>query len=124
MGDLISRKAVMKFLSNKNKDGMPEGAGNRAVYSFIENLIDEIRDDIPDAHDSEYELRLLNNYLYNRSKAYRQRTQNYTVVRDLLMRGTSTAGMTSCIMKCHELGIDPYGYDMKGAVKDENHMQS
>lgn len=51
MSDLISRKAVMKFLSEKNKNGMPESATGRATYGFIENLIDEIRDDIPVAYD-------------------------------------------------------------------------
>jgi hypothetical protein len=51
MGDLISRKEVMKFLSKKNKDGMPYSSNNRAIYCFIENLIDEIRDDIPTAYD-------------------------------------------------------------------------
>jgi hypothetical protein len=65
------------------------------------------------------ELRLLKNYLHNKSKAYRQRTPNYVVVRELIMSGTSHAGMTSCIMKCHELGINPYGYDLKGAVNGE-----
>jgi len=49
--DLISRKAVMKFLSEKNKNGMPDNARDRAVYCFIENLIDEIRDGIPTAYD-------------------------------------------------------------------------
>ena len=53
MGDLISRKEVMKFLSKKNKDGMPYSSNNRAIYCFIENLIDEIRDDIPTAYDVE-----------------------------------------------------------------------
>lgn len=51
MSDLINRKAVMKFLSDKNKDGMPESATAKVVYCFIENLIDEIRDGIPTAYD-------------------------------------------------------------------------
>jgi len=50
MSDLISRRAVMKLLSDKNSKGMPDKATERAVYCFIENLIDEIRDDIPSAY--------------------------------------------------------------------------
>lgn len=51
MGDLISRREVMKFLCEKNKNGMPESPRGMVVYCFIENLIDEIRDDIPTAYD-------------------------------------------------------------------------
>ena len=65
------------------------------------------------------EIRLLKNYLSHMPKVYGQRNYNWCVVRDLIMSGTSHAGMTSCIMKCHELGIDPYRYDLKGAVKNE-----
>lgn len=51
--DLISRKAVMKILSDKNKDGMPDDATGRIRYEFIEDLIDEIRDNIPQVFDLE-----------------------------------------------------------------------
>ena len=61
----------------------------------------------------EYELRIVKNFLDSMAKAYGARTMNCTVVHDILMRGTSTAGMTSCCEKCRELGIDPYGYNLK-----------
>lgn len=41
----------MRLLSEKNKDGVPDNACDRAVYFFIEGLIDNIRDDIPTAYD-------------------------------------------------------------------------
>ena len=65
-------------------------------------------------YDIDYELRLLENYIHQKPIVYRVRNQNYNIVGDLLMRGTSTSGMTSCINKCVELGIDPYGYKLKG----------
>jgi len=58
------------------------------------------------------ELRIVKNFLHCMKKAYRQRSQNWMVVRDILMNGTSTSGMTSCITKCRELGIDPYEYSL------------
>ncbi len=73
----------------------------------------------PTALEDGFEIRLLKNYLSNMPKTYRARHINWVIVRDLLMSGTSTAGMTSCITKCHDLGIDPWGYELKGAVKDE-----
>lgn len=88
---------------------------NIQKVSAMINLIDSQ----PTAYDVELEIRLLKNYLSNMPKVYRFRNQNWVVVRDLLMTGTSHAGQTSCIMKCRELGIDPYGYDLKGVVKDE-----
>jgi len=62
--------------------------------------------------DKETELRLLDNFIRCMTKAYRQRTLNWCVVRDILMQGTSTAGSTSCIRKCNKLGIEPYGYEL------------
>jgi hypothetical protein len=59
------------------------------------------------------EVRAVENYLNSSSKAYARRTPNWCVVRDILMQGTSKAGMTSSISKCRELGIDPYGYNLK-----------
>lgn len=61
----------------------------------------------------QYELRIIENFLDCMSKAYRKRTNNWRVVRDILMYRTSTAGSTSCIAKCRELDIDPWGYDLK-----------
>ena len=59
------------------------------------------------------ELRILKNFLGNMTKAYRQRNMNWVVVQDILMKGTSTAGRTSCCEKCTELGIDPWGYSLE-----------
>ena len=58
----------------------------------------------------EYELRIIRNFLSCMTKAYRRRTLNWVVVQDILMQGTSTAGATSCITKCREIGIEPYEY--------------
>lgn len=60
--------------------------------------------------DIETELRLIKNFLDCMTKAYRNRTVNWVVVRDLIMSGTSTAGKTSCIVECQRIGIDPWGY--------------
>jgi hypothetical protein len=59
------------------------------------------------------ELKIVENFLYRMPKVYRKRHANHTVVRHILMAGTSTAGMTSCCIKCNELGIDPYGYNLE-----------
>jgi hypothetical protein len=85
------------------------------IEAFIEwcDMMDKFRPIEPD------EIRLLKNYLSNMPKVYGLRNQNWVVVRDLLMSGTSTSGMTSSIAKCRELGIDPYGHNLEGAVKDE-----
>jgi hypothetical protein len=63
------------------------------------------------------ELNILRNFIQKMSKVYRHCNQNWVIVRDLLMSGTNTGGMTSCIEKCRELGIDPYGYILE--VDDE-----
>jgi len=60
----------------------------------------------------EYQLRILKNFISNMPKTYRQRNVNSVVVRDILMNGTSTAGQSSCIAKCRELGIDPDGHTL------------
>lgn len=62
------------------------------------------------------ELDIIENFIHAMPKTYRARNHNHVVVRDILLRKTSTAGMTSCVMKCYELGIDPYGYALE-AVK-------
>ena len=59
------------------------------------------------------ELRILKNFINCMTKAYRNRTINWCVVRDILMVGTSTMGSTSCIEKCTILGIDPFGYKLE-----------
>jgi GH35 family endo-1,4-beta-xylanase len=58
------------------------------------------------------ELRIVKNFIKNMSKSYRNVTQNWEVVQDILMARSSTAGQASCIAKCRELGIDPYGYEI------------
>lgn len=58
------------------------------------------------------ELRILRNFINCMPNTYRKRNCNWVVVRDILMNGTSTAGRTSCIRKCVELDIDPYGYEV------------
>jgi hypothetical protein len=114
MGRLIDADLLKQCYTGKNSLGTNEN-DSKADYVSIRKMIDNQ----PTACDTENELRLLKNYLHNKSKAYRQRNANYVIVRDLLMANTSHAGMTSCIMKCYELGINPYGYNLEGAVKDE-----
>lgn len=58
------------------------------------------------------EVRILKNFIENMPKVYRKRNMNFTIVRDILMAGTSTAGRTSCCKKCIELGIEPYSYEL------------
>lgn len=58
-----------------------------------------------------FQLDILKNYIQMMPKVYRKRNRNSIVVRDILMYRTSTAGHTSCIRKCIELGIDPDGYN-------------
>ena len=53
------------------------------------------------------ELRIVKNFLDNMPKTYRRRNANWSVVQDILMQGTRTAGHTSCCEKCRELGIAP-----------------
>ena len=62
------------------------------------------------------ELRILMNFIGCMTKAYRLRTPNWAVVRDILMNLTHTAGQTSCVAKSRELGIDPWGYDLNRKV--------
>jgi len=59
------------------------------------------------------ELNILKNFLSMMPKVYRERNTNWIVVRDILLDGTSTAGRTSCIAKCRELGIDPCGHTLE-----------
>lgn len=59
------------------------------------------------------ELRILDNFIRNMTKTYRNRHQNWVVVRDILMAGTPTAGSTSCIQKCIDIGINPDGYNLE-----------
>lgn len=59
------------------------------------------------------ELRILNNFICMMPKSYRKRTQNWVVVRDILLTNTATQGSTSCWLKCRELGINPDGYDFE-----------
>jgi hypothetical protein len=65
--------------------------------------------------DMEY--RLLKNFIFHMPKAYRNRNQNWVVVKDFLQCGTSEGGATSCIRKCRLLGIDPDGYTLAREVE-------
>lgn len=58
------------------------------------------------------ELRILKNYISNMPKVYRKRNCNWVIVQELIMIGTSKAGMTSSIEECYRLGIDPYGHSL------------
>lgn len=60
----------------------------------------------------EFELRILKNYEKTLSKAYRKRTDNATLIHNILLSGTSTSGRTSCCDKCRELGVDPYSHSV------------
>ena len=60
--------------------------------------------------NKEDELRILRNFIRQKPIIYGVKTQNWVVVMDILLSGTSTGGRTSCIKKCIELGIDPYGH--------------
>ena len=104
MGNLISGKEVECDL-----DKIPD--------NFRGIVIKEDEESRPDISKKENtELRILHNYISNMSKAYRQRNDNASVVHDILLSGTSTAGRTSCIAKCRELGIDPYLHDLEREV--------
>jgi hypothetical protein len=58
------------------------------------------------------ELRIVNNFIHCMSKSYREINQNCTIVNDILIKGSESASAESCIVKCRELGIDPYGYEI------------
>ena len=55
-------------------------------------------------------MRILRNFLAMMPKTYRKRTPNWVVVRDVILSGTRTAGCTSCMRYCHNIGIDPDAY--------------
>ena len=78
-----------------------------------ENFI-KLCQDCPEKHPANPAelIRFIKNYLSHMPRTYRERNQNWCVVRDLIMQGTSTAGSTSCIAKCRDLGIDPYGHEV------------
>lgn len=84
----------------------------------IENLVDsleilsKIEIDLNEIK-KKYEKNILKNFINCMTKAYRLRTPNQAVVRDILLNGTSTAGQTSCIRRCIELNIDPDGYELE-----------
>lgn len=111
MSDLISREALLKALEKEENEC--ENIGILPNWFSISGIINRQ----PIAYDVEYEIRLLKNYINKMPKVYRKRNVNWVIVRDLIMQGTSTAGRTSCITRCHDLGIDPWGYEVKGAVK-------
>lgn len=63
---------------------------------------------------------IIKNFVNCMAKTYREITQNWRVVQDILLNGTSKAAETSCIEKCRELNIDPYGYDFTRLNKQED----
>ena len=66
----------------------------------------------------ELQIDILHNFIEMMPKVYRKRNCNWIVVRDILLYRTTTSGKTSCIKKCLELGIDPFGYTFKSEVKE------
>lgn len=60
----------------------------------------------------EEELRILKNFIGMMPKTYRNRTMNRTIIRDILLSRTNTAGSTSCTRKCLDLEIDPTGFSL------------
>ncbi|MEG1365685.1 MAG: hypothetical protein RSC96_00555 [Oscillospiraceae bacterium] len=78
----------------------------RAIKEIIEQQRAEIK---------QIELRVLESFIRNMPKAYRKRTHNWVVVNDILL---PALGQTSCIDKCKELGIKPFGYTLE-RVKDD-----
>lgn len=75
----------------------------------LETLINSFENKI--TYDKE--INILKNFLWDMPNVYRRRNENWVIVRDILMAGTSNAGMSSCIAKCRELRIDPYGYSLE-----------
>lgn len=63
--------------------------------------------------DKAESLRIIRNYLARMPKTYRARNTNAMVVRDIILHGTRTAGQTSCMEYCQDIGIDPCGYTLK-----------
>lgn len=76
---------------------------NRLPQYRLENVYDN--EEMP----VEVELRILRSYIRHMPKVYRKSNDNWVIVRDLIMNGTGRAGMTSCLIECTRLGINPYG---------------
>lgn len=130
MSDLISRKALMDELENKNTefetvieitdDDETKDIIDKTLKAYREILKDMILNQ-PTAHDAaDNELRILRNHIEQMPKVYRKRNANWVIVQNLLMARTSRAGQTSSIEKCWELNIDAYGYELiaKGGEQD------
>jgi len=66
--------------------------------------------------DMEY--RLLENFIFYMTKTYRERNQNWVIVKDFLQLGTHEGGATSSIRKCLILGINPDGYTLERKVQE------
>lgn len=58
-------------------------------------------------------IRVLENFIDCMSKTYRKGNDNATVVHDIILFITRTAGRTNCIELCREIGIDPYGHTLE-----------
>jgi hypothetical protein len=93
---------------------------NHCITNLVDSLeILEILEIELHEKNKKYEKNILKNYIGCMTKAYRLRTINWCVVRDILLNGTSTAGKTSSINKCIELDIDPYSYDLDRGTSNE-----
>lgn len=93
------------------------------VWSTIANSMDQA---IRRWNTMQFEKRMIRNAMNYMSKAHIKRTQNWVIVQRILMQGTSTAGMTSSVTKCRELGFDPYGYGMLeiiGSIHDKEGVE-
>ena len=123
MNDLISRQLAKSTIRARCVYFIEKGIQNIDVVDINAELQKEL-EEVRGINTKEYELRILKNFIRVMPKVYRKRNVNYVVVREILLQGTYTSGQTSCIKKCRELGIDPYGYDLKGAVKDEPMSQN
>lgn len=58
-------------------------------------------------------IRVLKNFLDCMPKTYRRRNDNASVVQDIILFRTRTAGRTSCKELCREIGIDPCGHTLE-----------
>lgn len=66
--------------------------------------------------DMEY--RLLRNFIFYMTKAYRNRNRNWVIVQDFLQLGTRKGGAGSSVEKCRMLGINPDGYTLEREVRE------
>lgn len=111
-------RCYVSYDENKQYHVECEKCGTVAIYASTSmDLAIKMWNDMPSLmlkiETSELELRVLWNFINRMPKTYRARNHNWCIVQDILLNGTRTSGMTSCVMKCVELGIDPYGYKLE-----------